>query len=447
MDSVFFMELIGRKILFLFLFLLVVGGLVYYFFSSEEDVTSLPIDTGQRVTVGERLGVDTIQEVSPQQIPFDRRSPDGTPLVEDDLLPVPSPNDFVSPDSVLGPRPLPRLFRLFPGPTAGYRIDQGVDDSWRVRVVEQGRGNRYVIETEPYSINLVSAGEFTKVLESYVFSDGTTLVMFESDTDETVIRSAFTPFVPTPVTSGVQRFEDNIRVATNNENLLFFTQNVDGESVGLVVDVTDPENTKMVWESSFSSWLPRWGRNSHITVSTPMSQFARGYVYLVDPDGEDPVNRFVHFSSGGSAFIDTSSGFFVLHEIDRADFTGETSISDQSRETDIAMPVTLPEKCDGFNGIFVCAVPTVIPAQTISGYETRFPDSWYQGDISFEDSIVLVDANTGERRLLLSPDQPDFQVLSGGAVFDVVQPRISEDGRFLFFLNKYDLSLWVLRIS
>ena len=342
---------------------------------------------------------------------------------------------------------LPRLVRLFKGPTAGYRIDKNEDDLWTVGVVAQGRGGRYFIQTVPYSLEFVSRGEFTRVVEAYPFANGEVLVLYESADAEGVIRSSFVPFSTSETGTRIQRFEDNIRVATNNENLLFFIQVIDDKSVGVVVDVLNPEKTRVVWESDFTSWIPRWGRGQYITLHSPVTDFMKGYVYLVDPDGILPDNQFVSFSSGGSAFADTSSGFFILFETDANNFVGKASITNQKRDISIDLPITLPEKCDGFNGVFVCAVPRSIPSETSSGYETLFPDSWYQGDISFDDAIIMVNAVTGGKRLLMSPDQREIQILSGNETFDVIHPRISEDGGFLFFVNKRDMSLWMLRLG
>ena len=342
---------------------------------------------------------------------------------------------------------LPRLVRIFKGPTAGYRIDKKDDGSWTAGVVAQGRGGRYFVETVPYSLEFVAHGEFTRVIEAYLFANNDVLILYESADNESVVRSAFVPFSTDETGSRIQRFEDNIRVATNNENLLFFLQVVDGKSVGVVVDVSNPEKTRVVWRSDFSSWIPRWGRGSRITLHSPVTDFMKGYVYLVDPNGALSDNQFVSLSSGGSAFADTSSGFFVLFETDADNFAGKTSITNQKRDITIDLPVTLPEKCDGFNAVFVCAVPNQIPAETLSGYETMFPDSWYQGDLSFDDSIIMVNIATGEKRLLMSSDQREIQILSGNAVFDVIHPRISEDGNFLFFVNKRDMSLWMLRLD
>lgn len=341
---------------------------------------------------------------------------------------------------------IPRLVRLFKGPTAGYRIDKEDDGLWSVKIVGQGRGHRYLVETVPYSLKLISRGEFTRVVEAHLFADEQVLVQHESTDNEFTVRSSFVPFSTTDTGSRVQWFEDDIRVATNNENLLFFTHIVDDKSVGVVVDVSSPKDTRVVWESGFKTWLPRWGRNSRITLRTPTTEYMKGLVYLIDPDGVAPNDQFATLSSGGSAFMDSTTDYFVLFETGERSFAGKTSIVNRPRTVSINMPVTLPEKCDGFNGVFVCAVPREIPTRTLTGHDTVFPDSWYQGDIQLDDVIVLVNALTGEKQMLMDPEESEIRTLSDDSIFDVIHPRVSEDGEFLFFVNKYDMSLWMLRL-
>ena len=341
----------------------------------------------------------------------------------------------------------PRLVRLFAGRTAGYRIDKNDDGMWDVKVVEQGRGNRYAISTIPYSLNLVSPGEFTKVHEGHIFSDGNTLMLYESADDELTVKSAFVPFIYGDTGERIQLFEDNIRVATNNKNLLFFTKQTNDKTIGLIVNVSNPSETEIIWESAFTNWIPRWGRNKYITLSTPISRFTKGYVYLIDPERIALTNRLVDIKSGGSAFVDTSSGYFILYTTSDRIRRGNAIITDQKRETNISIQSALPEKCDGFNGVFVCAVPENIPSRTLSGHRTRFPDAWYQGDIQLNDSVIQTDAVTQEEKLIMSPDQEDIKELSGNRTFDIIHPRISEDGEFLFFVNKKDFSLWMLKLQ
>ena len=440
-------RLIAVTVVFLIFLVLLFAGI--YLFLSEKKAA--PHEVPSDFSPPPSLGLDNITTTQPEQFSFDVEvSEDGKRDDRVYTVPLVEPSaDEVDSEVVETEENIPRLIRLFRGPTAGYRINQGEDGVWEVKVVEQGRGDRYVIRTIPYSIEHTSHGEFTRVLEGHLFLSDDVLMLYESSEDEMAVRSAFVPFFTEESGTSIQRFEDNIRVATDNGNRLFFLQDVGDTSVGLVVDVTRPENTEVVWRSDFTSWIPRWGRNSHITLSSPVTKHMKGYVYLVDPDGDDPDTQFVSLSSGGSAFFDTSSGYFVLYEVgsDFTNFFGKTVISNMARDVDIEINTTLPEKCDGFNGVFVCAMPTSVAAETLSGYETMFPDSWYQGDLVLDDAFVLINAVTGEQQLLTHPEHEEIRILSNNAVFDAVNLQISDDGEFLFFVNRNDLSLWMLKLG
>ena len=420
---------------------------IYVYFSADPPAPTPPAEQiTPSLPQAPSLGLSNLGVPQPNQISFDTTVSDGEAGQRDDRVQTtPLSDDSDSDTATEDKENVPRLIRLFKGPTAGYRVAKS-GESWEVQVVEQGRGSRYRIQTIPYSLTLTARGEFTRAVEGYPFENDEVLVLYESADDESVIRSAFVPFSTVNRDPSIQRFEDNIRVATNNKNLLFFLQVIDGKSVGVVVDVSNPSKTQVVWRSDFTSWIPRWGNSAYITLHTPVTNLMKGFVYLVDPRGTLPDEQFVSLNSGGSALMDTTTGYFMLFETKADNFAGKASITNRDRSVSIDMPITLPEKCDAVNGIFVCAVPKSIPAQTLSGYETMFPDSWYQGDIALNDVIVSVNAATGEKKLPLSPDQDEIRFLSNNAIFDVIHPQISADGEFLFFINKYDMALWMLRL-
>ena len=415
--------------------------------SPDVEDDQAPEDIGETAIIDD-FGLEKITTL-PYEDVAQGQEIDVTGSRDDRIFIEPSRPDFF--DSTLPSQPersaraLPRLTRLFAGHVAGYRIDQNADGTWSVKVTEMGTGSRYKINTNPYELQFISPGEVRRVIESHLFANDTVLLLHEGK-DEFTVKSSFVPFDSTASDTGLQRFEDNIRVATDNENRLFFTSKVNEKTVGLVVDVENPDDTKMVWRSGFSRWIPRWGRSSFITIATPISSHARGMVYLLDPTGDHPFMRLVEPTYGGAAFVDSDSGHFVLYETGFKDFIGTTVVTDQQRENVIELPTTLPEKCDGFNGVFVCAVPEEISYQTESGHDTVFPDSWYQGDIVFTDIVLLIDVVTGEVQQVMSQDEDDIRILSGGERFDIIHPRVSDDGKLLFFVNKNNLSLWMLRL-
>ena len=420
-------------------------AIIYLYLSAEPPAPAPPPPDGPPAPTAPSLGLDNLGVSRPDEIPFNPSvSDDSDGKGRDDRV-YTAPLSDTSDPGTEDKENIPRLVRLFKGPTAGYRIEKK-GDAWEAQVIEQGRGNRYLVQTIPYSLSLTARGEFTRVIEGYPFENGEVLVLYESADNESVVRSAFVPFSTTGTGPSVQRFEDNIRVATNNKNLLFFLQMIDGKSVGVVVDVANPSKTQVIWRSDFASWLPRWGNSPRITLHTPITDMMKGFIYLVDPKGVLPNEQFVSLASGGSAFMDATTGYFMLFETKADNFAGKAVITNRDRSITIDLPITLPEKCDAANGIFVCAAPISIPIETVSGYDTVFPDSWYQGDITFDDVIVSVNAATGEKDLLLAPNQEEIQILSRNTNFDVIHPQLTPDGEFLFFVNKYDMALWMLRL-
>ncbi len=64
-----------------------------------------------------------------------------------------------------------------------------------------------------------------------------------------------------------------------------------------------------------------------------------------------------------------------------------------------------------------------------------YPDDWMQGSVSTNDLFWEIDLVTGRRE----------QLTDRG--FDIKQTELSEDGRFIYFLEKNNGSLWSLKIS
>ena len=91
----------------------------------------------------------------------------------------------------------------------------------------------------------------------------------------------------------------------------------------------------------------------------------------------------------------------------------------------------LPEKCvwssDNIN--VYCAVPNTIVGN-------QYPDSWYQGVISFDDFFVKINTVTKESATLAN--SKDEVPVDGTNLF------LNKDESKLFFINKKDSTLWSL---
>ena len=418
----------------------------------SQDTSQIPKELGDLfgnagITIGDNVLIDNVfdETTSVRETSVGEKRDDRIFTLNENVSETENIIDVARVESINSLLP---LVRLFAGPVAGYKLIERGDDI-EIKIVERGGGDRYVINLDPYSLEKSFDGEFSKTIRAHIFENDSVLVEHEDENDETTILSSFTKFIPDSDDS-VLVFENNIRATTNNGNLLFFLREINEESVGVVVDVTNPLDTRAVWNSGFTSWIPRWGRNKNILLSAPVSRYASGYAYLIDPSGLNTPRSVQNIDGGGGVFFDDISKFFVLYEQKINEFVGKTNIvikKPNVSEIDyIEVPTTLPEKCDGFNGVFVCGFPSAVSSTTRTGEETIYPDSWYQGDLDINDSFFILDGVTGNNKLILSSEEGLYSTITGGRGVDAINPQLDSKGRYFFFQNKSDFSLWMLRI-
>lgn len=97
--------------------------------------------------------------------------------------------------------------------------------------------------------------------------------------------------------------------------------------------------------------------------------------------------------------------------------------------------VTIAEKCASSADAkkLYCGVPqgTILAPS---------PDEWLKGAVTFIDAIVEFDLATRQAKTLLAPSD-------AGGPFDMISPLLSPDGKYLFFQDKKDGTLWRLTLK
>jgi hypothetical protein len=94
---------------------------------------------------------------------------------------------------------------------------------------------------------------------------------------------------------------------------------------------------------------------------------------------------------------------------------------------------TLADKCAWSpisTSTVYCAVPNTVPKAT-------YPDDWYQGKISFSDSMWRVEVNTNSSQEIFNPVTTE-----GQSDMDIVDISINNKADTLLFKNKKDQTLW-----
>ncbi len=161
-----------------------------------------------------------------------------------------------------------------------------------------------------------------------------------------------------------------------------------------------------------------------IVISTKPSSFSRGYVFdenmtlILEPrralsvlSARDSLDRL--FSS-----INESNNIELRHTRD-------------NREEWVIGP-TFSEKCvwsRDERGVAYCSFPQLFPRGT-------YPDDWFKGKVSFNDSLFRINTTTQERRLVGNLGEIDVSKLS-----------INSRSSALVLQNKKDSSLWSLDLD
>lgn len=341
---------------------------------------------------------------------------------------------------------LPELRKISPSPTAGiYPFEKSVkgDDGKKLtrtflRRVDRTTGNvfdtrmdtmeetRVTNTTIPKIYEAVWAGNENSPILRYLRDDGETIETFLSKITEGVdgkdggLTGTFLP-------------QDIKSLALSPKKDRFFYLSVSsGEAQGTVVNLDGKKST--VFRYPFTEWLTNWPSENVITLATKPSGKTPGFVYSITPSGGN-LTKIIGGINGLTALMSPDGKKMIYSESAGGSFSlGLYDLG--SAETTAQSAKTLPEKCvwSGDNDVFYCAIPLNPPA-------ALYPDSWYQGVVSFNDVLARVDVKNGSMTVLVDPEQ------FVGEKIDAINLVLSKNEDYLFFINKKDLTSWVLEMG
>ncbi len=313
-----------------------------------------------------------------------------------------------------------------------------------VRYVNRATGNIYQTFADKIEERKFSKTIIPKVYDAYFANNGLNVVMrYLNDDDETI--ETFTGTLPKEVlgadtTEGVEVkgsfLPENITslsLSPNKQKLfyLFETGEARDTAVGTILNFIDGKKTQ-IFDSPFTEWLSVWPSDKLISLSTKPSGSILGYTYSLNTD----TRSFTRTLGGinGLSTLTSPDGKSILY----SDSTLALHIYNTSTRAETNLGIrTLPEKCTwNTKGLTIyCAVP-----QTVASGE--YPDSWYQGEASFEDQIWKVNAVTGEETLVADPSS-----ILLGTIIDGTKLNLDDAENYLFFVNKTDSFLWKLDLK
>ncbi|RJQ32899.1 hypothetical protein C4572_00305 [Candidatus Parcubacteria bacterium] len=216
-----------------------------------------------------------------------------------------------------------------------------------------------------------------------------------------------------------------------SEDKIFYLNRLEDSVEGIVADFSN-KNQKKIFELAFGEFNLHWPAKDQIFLLTKPSSRTEGYLYSLD-QRTGALARVLGGIKGMTALVSPAGDKVVFSQT--ANNVLESGVYDAKEKNFSKLGfATLADKCvwsgkGQQTGKFLyCAVPD-------GAVSSDLPDGWYQGAVSFSDSVWSKNLATGETKKIF--DTPRL---------DVVDPQLSADESYLIFTNKNDGTLWSLRL-
>lgn len=350
---------------------------------------------------------------------------------------------------------IPKLRKIYEYPVSGSLVWSQINNKKEtevfIRFVDRATG--HVLETTPTSLNniKISNTTLTKVYEAIFASNQLFVGRFLDSVNDELIKtfsiSLKDKSVPITASSTISQtntaakesigtsLDEQIReisVSPRGDKVAYVLYENDGGSI--IISNSNGTNKRKLYTSALREWLIEWVKEDAITLSTKPSGFSFGYAYVLNP-----------ITGALSKVVGDIAGLTIKANNDHSQYLvgqGGDSLSLFSlkkggvKEQSLFLAKTLPEKCAWSKkevSIIYCAIPSAIA-------NSVYPDYWYQGRISFDDTVWKINTQTATTNLISIP------VRDGGENIDATNIQIASDDSYLTFINKKDLSLWGLTL-
>jgi hypothetical protein len=332
-----------------------------------------------------------------------------------------------------------RLKKVFQEPIAGAVIFGNIPNE-KIRLVERGNGNIQEISFDSNQITRITNTTIPKIYEAFWDKVGINVLLRyikeETDKIETysakVTLSTSASNESTGIISG-SFFPENIKTITVNKgsSKVFYLLESSSGSVGYVSNI-DGAQKKQVLTSPIKNWNANWAGNS-VSLITKPSYNLQGFLFLLNTtDGS--LEKILGKMYGLTAlWKNNGEGVLYSQNIRNKPTLGYYEIQ-KDNNSSLSLS-TFADKCVWSkisSNIVYCAVPKNI----LNGL---YPDSWYNGTVSFSDDLWKI--NTEDKTTTLLYQTKDNENIDAS---DLI---VSSKDDYIIFTNKKDLSLWSFKIS
>ncbi|MEK7622189.1 MAG: hypothetical protein AAB415_03340 [Patescibacteria group bacterium] len=209
----------------------------------------------------------------------------------------------------------------------------------------------------------------------------------------------------------------------------FFALTNTPTGVNGAITETSTGKVRTIFTSHFKNWTVSWPAPAIITLMPRAAAGVSGTLYFLNPTS-GVLTRVLAGELGLTTLVNPA-GTKVLYA---RGLSALQIYSPRDNKTTSLTIDTFPEKCVWAkdNVTIYCAVPND-PA------EAQYPDQWWSGEVSFNDSFWQVNTDTGEAKIVFANN-------SAGANrrLDAINLILDETGERLIFTDRSTGELWSL---
>lgn len=323
----------------------------------------------------------------------------------------------------------PKLRQLTTKPVIGFKeIVTATTTVPDLYYVEMGTGHVFSINLGSGEERRLSGTTVAKATRADISKDGT-LVAIASPTNSknlnlvlgTLSTSTATDLTLTSFSKSVSDFS----IASSGE--LLFTETKDTSTLGLAYNAKTAKETT-IFSVPYRDSRVVWGEagnDSHYVY--PKASYAlEGFLY------EAKNNTLTRLPADGFGFTAKANDDIIVYTTSENQVPTTRIYNRNTAQVRNLDSYTLPEKCllPETGAVIVCAQEAATPV-----YES--PDAWYQGVVSFKDTVYII--NTDEFTAEVVTDT--FKESS--REIDATMLEIGDSQRNLYFINKNDNTLWM----
>ncbi|MBX4198064.1 hypothetical protein KW782_01890 [Candidatus Parcubacteria bacterium] len=307
-----------------------------------------------------------------------------------------------------------------------------------VRFAERAQGHIFEVNMSTGEQTRISNTTLPKIQETLWLNGGNTVIYrYLSETDS--IRTYNAALVKSKAVDTTLRevkgtfLSEGIEAVVASPDLkkIFFLERISGGIQGIVA-ASDGSNRRTIFNSALTEWNISWPETNTITLTTKPSSGISGYAYFLNPTSGSlkkvlgPVNALATLTNPSATFVAFTDASTLLQL-----YNVKTGAITQAKVG------TIVDKCvwsKKQSSTLYCAVPKIIGTG-------KFPDLWYQGQVSFTDKLYTIRIDTGVNEPLT--DEKNITTKN----LDISHITLSPTEEYLFVTNKKDSTPWSIRLT